>query len=79
MKKVMLALLLLASPSFAQQAQPTAQDRIASQIGQLVIRLESQQDQITMLQADREKLQARVKELESAAKKDAASGDELPK
>ena len=64
MKKTVFALAILASPAFAQQ-QPTAADRIAATIGALTIQMEQQRDEISRLQAELAKAQARIKETET--------------
>lgn len=64
MRKLLLIVALLSvSPALGQQ-QSTASDRIAAQIGSLVIQVEQQRDQIAALQDQLAKAQARIKELE---------------
>jgi len=64
MKRLAILAALLASPAVAQQAQLPAADRIAMQIGALIIQTQQQQDQITSLQDRLAKAQARISELE---------------
>lgn len=54
MKKLIIAaVLFIASPAVAQQQQAsTATERIATQIGQLVLQVEQQRDQIMALQKE---------------------------
>lgn len=60
---ILTAALVAASPAFAQQ-QSTATERIATQIGQLVLQIEQQRDQIASLQDRLAKANARIKDLE---------------
>jgi hypothetical protein len=63
MKKIAIALLLLASPVFAQEAG-TAPDRVAVSLGRCVLQSEQEVDQIADLQKQLTADQARIKELE---------------
>lgn len=78
MKKALIALLLAATPALAQQQPPNAADRIATQLGQLFIQNQQQLDQIAQLTDQLAKAQARIKELEAAAKKPEVSDTAKP-
>lgn len=62
--RIVLILVSLSSPALAQQ-QNQMEQRIASQIGSLVIQNTAQAAQIEQLNAELGKAQARIKELES--------------
>lgn len=64
MIRIIALLLAFTVPAIAQQ-QPTAVDRIANTLGQCISKAESFVDEIAKLQADKAKLEARVKELEA--------------
>jgi hypothetical protein len=71
MRLSIFAAILLSSPALAQQPQPQSQapipveQRIASQLGNLIIQVTTQSIQIEQLQAALAASQARVKELEA--------------
>lgn len=70
MKLILVAAFLVTSPALAQQPQAPVpiEQRIASQIGNMVIQITTQSIQIEQLQAALAASQARVKELEAGAK-----------
>lgn len=67
MKLIIAAILLSAAPALAQQPQPPipVEQRIASQLGNMVIQITTQSIQIEQLQAALAASQARVKDLEA--------------
>ena len=67
MKKLLVVLaLIIASPAIAQHqpADVRAAAELGSQIGAMALKIHQQQDQITLLQDQLAKAQARIKELE---------------
>lgn len=73
MKRTIIALCLgigIDAQAFAQQQQPqTAADRLGIAYGQCIGTAQQQVDQISNLQAERDKALAKIKELETKAEK----------
>lgn len=67
-RTVLLAVALLSSPAVAQQQNPVEQ-RIASQLGSLIIQNTAQAAQIEQLNAENAKLKAELEKLKKPAGK----------